>query len=145
MLTRSGSPSSRCAGWWIGGELLARMPKIARAVDQADSDARWLPALGPRLPVRIPVPLHLGEPGAGYPWRWTVVPWIAGSTPPRLGCDDVPLARDVAAFARALHGVDLAGGPVQPPGSRGSALRHAPMTASAGCCPCSPGMTTAST
>jgi aminoglycoside phosphotransferase (APT) family kinase protein len=109
----------------IGDELVARMPKIAWAVDQADSDARWLPVLAPRLPVRIPVPLHLGEPGAGYPWRWTVVPWIAGSTPPRLGCDDVPLAREVAAFARALHGVDPAGGPVKPPGSRGSALRHA--------------------
>ena len=33
---------------------------------------------GPRLPVRIPVPLHVGEPAHGYPWRWTVVPWIAG-------------------------------------------------------------------
>jgi aminoglycoside phosphotransferase (APT) family kinase protein len=109
----------------IGGELAARMPKIARAAGQAGSDARWLPVLASRLPVRIPVPLHLGEPGAGYPWRWTVVPWIAGSTPPGLGCDDVPLARDVAAFARALHGVDPAGGPVKPPGSRGSALRHA--------------------
>jgi aminoglycoside phosphotransferase (APT) family kinase protein len=60
----------------IGDELLARMPKIAWAVDQADSDARWLPVLAPHLPVRIPVPLYLGEPGAGYPWRWTVVPWI---------------------------------------------------------------------
>ncbi len=101
------------------------MPKIAWAVGQADSDARWLPVLAPRLPARVPVPVHLGEPGAGYPWRWSVVPWIAGSTPPRLGCDDVPLARDVAAFARALHGADPAGGPVRPPGSRGSALRHA--------------------
>ncbi|GLY26011.1 aminoglycoside phosphotransferase family protein [Micromonospora sp. NBRC 101691] len=108
----------------IGDELAARMPKIAGAVDQADSDARWLPLLASHLPVRIPVPLHVGEPGAGYPWRWTVVPWVAGSTPPRLGCDDVRLARDLAAFARALHRVDPAGGPSRPPGSRGSALRH---------------------
>jgi aminoglycoside phosphotransferase (APT) family kinase protein len=109
----------------IGDELVARMPKIAWAVDQAGSDARWLPLLAPHLPVRIPVPLHLGEPGAGYPWRWTVVPWITGSTPPRLGCDDVQLARDVAAFVRALHGVDPVGGPAKAPGSRGSALVHA--------------------
>jgi aminoglycoside phosphotransferase (APT) family kinase protein len=54
-----------------------------------------------------------------------VVPWFAGSTPPRLGCDDVTLAHDVAAFVRALHGIDPAGGPRTPPGSRGSALRHA--------------------
>ena len=101
------------------------MPKIAWAVDQADSDARWLPLLASHLPVRIPVPLHVGEPGAGYPWQWTVVPWVVGSTPPRLGCDDVVLARDLAAFVRALHGVDPAGGPFKPPGSRGSALLHA--------------------
>ncbi|OKI65594.1 aminoglycoside phosphotransferase family protein [Micromonospora sp. CB01531] len=109
----------------IGDELVARMPKIAGAVDQADSDARWLPWLASHLPVRIPVPLHVGEPGAGYPWRWTVVPWVVGNTPPRLGCGDVLLARDVAAFVRALHRVEPAGGPLKPPGTRGSALRHA--------------------
>jgi aminoglycoside phosphotransferase (APT) family kinase protein len=109
----------------IGNDLAARMPKISWAVNQADSDARWLPLLAPHLPVRIPVPLHVGEPGEGFPWRWTVVPWIAGSTPPRLGCDDVLLAHDLAAFVRALHGVDPAGGPVKKPGSRGSALLHA--------------------
>jgi aminoglycoside phosphotransferase (APT) family kinase protein len=109
----------------IGDALLARMPKIASAVGQADSDARWLPVLESHLPVRIPVPLHVGEPGAGYPWPWSVVPWYEGSTPPRLGCDDVMLARDVVAFVRALHRVDPAGGPGKPPGSRGSALIHA--------------------
>lgn len=109
----------------IGDTLAARMPKIASAVDQADSDARWLPLLAPRLPARVPVPLHRGAPGAGYPWPWTVVPWIAGSTPARLGCDDVELARQLAAFVVALHRVDPVGGPRKPPGSRGSALRHA--------------------
>ena len=108
----------------IGNEMVARMPKVAGAVGQTDSEARWLPLLASHLPARIPVPLHVGEPGAGYPWRWAVVQWVVGSTPPRLGCDDVPLARDVAAFVRALHGVDPAGGPVKLPGSRGSALRH---------------------
>ncbi len=109
----------------IGDELVARMPKIAWAVDQADSDARWLSLLAGHLPVRVPVPLHVGEPGAGYPWRWTVVPWVAGGTPPRLGSDDAGLARDVAGFARALHAVDPVGGPVKPAGARGSALIHA--------------------
>ncbi|MGC4804268.1 aminoglycoside phosphotransferase family protein [Micromonospora sp. DT233] len=108
----------------IGDDLVARLPKIGWAVDQADSDARWLPALAPHLPVRIPVPLHVGEPGAGYPWRWTVVPWIPGATPPRLGSDDVPLARELAAFVHALHRVDPTGGPVKRPGARGAALRH---------------------
>jgi aminoglycoside phosphotransferase (APT) family kinase protein len=34
----------------IGDALVARLPKIAWAVDQADSDARWLPMLAPALP-----------------------------------------------------------------------------------------------
>ena len=51
----------------IGDELVARMPKIAWAVDQADSDALWLPVLAPHLPVRIPVPLHVGRAGRGVP------------------------------------------------------------------------------
>ncbi|WP_250038193.1 aminoglycoside phosphotransferase family protein [Paractinoplanes maris] len=109
----------------IGDELVARMPKIGWAVDQAERDARWLPGLARRLPVRIPVPVFVGEPGAGFPWRWSVVPWIAGGTPQRLGCDDLGLARDLAAFAGALHGIDSSGGPVRPAGSRGTPLRHA--------------------
>ncbi|MFC8849896.1 MULTISPECIES: phosphotransferase [unclassified Micromonospora] len=107
----------------IGEELAARMPKIFWAVGRADSYARWLPLLVPHLPARIPVPLHVGEPGAGFPWRWTVVPWFAGHTPPRPGCDDVSLARDVAAFVRALHAVDPAGGPARPPGVTAEAHR----------------------
>jgi aminoglycoside phosphotransferase (APT) family kinase protein len=109
----------------IGDRLVARMPKISWAVDQAGTDARWLPMLAPHLPAEVPVPLHVGQPGAGYPWPWTVVPWFDGGTPPPLGCDDVPLADDVAAFARALHAVDTTGGPVRPAGSRGAALVHA--------------------
>jgi aminoglycoside phosphotransferase (APT) family kinase protein len=108
----------------IGDGLVARMPKVAYAVEQAESDARWLPLLAPHLPVQIPVPLHLGQPGAGFPWAWTVTPWVDGVTPPRLGCDDVPLARDVAAFARALHRIDPSGGPLTSPGSRGASLAH---------------------
>jgi hypothetical protein len=87
-----------------------------------------------RLACRCGFPFRciLGGPGAGYPWRWAVVPWMAGSTPPRLGCGDVPLARDMAAFARALHGVDPAGGPVRPPTHEGApAFRRAKTAATA--------------
>jgi aminoglycoside phosphotransferase (APT) family kinase protein len=108
----------------IGDDLVARMPKIAAAVDQTDSDTRWLPVVAPHLPVPVPAPCHVGEPGAGFPWRWSVAPWITGDTPPRLGSDDVSLALEVAAFARALHSVDADGGPRKPPGTRGSALAH---------------------
>jgi aminoglycoside phosphotransferase (APT) family kinase protein len=108
----------------VGDELVARMPKIASVVDQVESDARWLPVVAPNLPVAVPAPVHVGEPGAGFPWRWSLVPWIRGETPPRLGCDDVVLAADLATFARALHSVATDGGPRKSPGTRGSALVH---------------------
>lgn len=108
----------------LGHELVVRMPKVEWAQGQAESDARWLPRLAPHLPAAVPVPMHLGHPSAGYPWAWSVVPWVEGSTPARLGVDDVPLARDLAAFALALGDVDATGGPTKPPGSRGTPLTH---------------------
>ena len=65
----------------LGDGLVARLPIIDWAVDQAESDHRWLPVLAPHLPLPIPVPVALGRPGEGYPWPWLVVPWIAGETP----------------------------------------------------------------
>ena len=38
----------------IGDQLVARMPKIASAVDQVESDARWLPSWRPTCPCRFP-------------------------------------------------------------------------------------------
>ncbi|XGX79206.1 hypothetical protein LQK93_02005 [Terrabacter sp. BE26] len=108
----------------LGAELVVRMPKVEWAADQAVSDARWLPRLAPELPAAVPVPAHVGEPSDDYPWHWSVVPWVNGTTPPRLGSDDVPLARDLAAFTVALRAIESDGGPTKPPGSRGTPLRH---------------------
>jgi aminoglycoside phosphotransferase (APT) family kinase protein len=116
----------------LGDELVVRMPKIHWAQDQAESDARWLPRLSPHLPAAVPVPVHVGRPSSGYPWVWSVVPWVIGSTPPRLGVDDVRLAQDLAAFALTLHALDATGGPTKPPGSRGTPLVHADAGARAG-------------
>src|SRR5690606_21675747 len=53
----------------------------------------------PRLPVAIPVPVAVGVPDKGFPWRWSVVPWFAG----RRALDLEPHQRD--AFAVELAGV----------------------------------------
>ena len=108
----------------LGDELVVRLPKIDWAQDQAESDACWLPRLAPHLPAAVPVPVHLGRASDDYPWAWSVVPWVDGATPPRLGSDDVPLARDLAAFALQLREIDATGGPTKPPGSRGTPLVH---------------------
>jgi aminoglycoside phosphotransferase (APT) family kinase protein len=105
----------------LGDELVARLPIIGWAVDQARSDERWLPVLAPHLPVALPVPLAVGEPGQGYPFPWAVVPWIPGTTP-GADTDRVALARDLAGFVRSLHAIDASDGPPKTGTSRGTPL-----------------------
>ncbi|MER6509480.1 aminoglycoside phosphotransferase family protein [Nonomuraea sp. NPDC001636] len=62
----------------LGDELSVRLPRHADAVGQADKEHEWLPRLAPRLPLAVPVPVEVGEPGFGYPWRWAVSRWLAG-------------------------------------------------------------------
>ncbi|MGV1986853.1 aminoglycoside phosphotransferase family protein [Agrobacterium sp. 22-221-1] len=97
----------------LGDDMLIRMPSAARYVAQVEKEHRWLPALAPLLPFPIPAPLALGQPGQGYPFRWSVYRWLEGE-PLARDLDRVDLstiAIDVAAFLRALHGVDASDGP----------------------------------
>ncbi|PUB27180.1 aminoglycoside phosphotransferase (APT) family kinase protein [Promicromonospora sp. AC04] len=105
----------------LGDELLVRMPKIAWAQDQATNDARWLPLLAPHLPLRLPVPEAVGEPGAGFPFRWSVTPWLDGASP-AVGELGPGAARQLGEFVVALRAVSTAGGPVKDGTSRGVPL-----------------------
>ena len=108
----------------VGQDLVARLPIVDWAVDQVDSDQRWLPVLAPHLTLRVPVPVAVGQPGEGYPWPWLVVPWIAGETPDRDNLDPGPAAVSLARFVASLHGIHLAGGPVKSGTSRGVPLAN---------------------
>ncbi|WP_454858804.1 phosphotransferase [Promicromonospora soli] len=105
----------------LGDELLVRMPKIAWAQGQAVSDARWLPLLAPHLPLRLPVPEAVGEPGEGFPFRWSVTPWLDGA-PPAAGELGTGGARQLGEFVAALRTVSTAGGPLVTGTSRGVPL-----------------------
>ena len=108
----------------VGQDLVARLPIVDWAVDQVDSDQRWLPVLAPHLTLRVPVPVAVGQPGEGYPWPWLVVPWIAGETPDRDNLDPGPAAVSLARFVASLHGIHPAGGPVKSGTSRGVPLAN---------------------
>ncbi|MCW2815567.1 MAG: hypothetical protein JWN84_3022 [Nocardioides sp.] len=107
----------------LGDDLVARMPRAPWAVDQAASDARWLPVLAPHLPVAVPAPVATGEPGDGYPWPWSIAPWLPGRTPTAYDEGLVGLGADLGAFVRALHAVDATDGPLKPTGTRGAPVR----------------------
>ena len=95
----------------LGDDMVVRMPIRPHTERQAIREARWLPFLAPQVPLQLPVPLALGEPGEGFPYRWSVVSWIDGE---RATPDNVDLrqaAIDLAAFVRALQQCDPTDGP----------------------------------
>src|SRR5581483_1934718 len=87
----------------LGDRWAVRVPRRAVAADLIAHEQAWLPRLAARLTLPIPVPYRAGAPGRGYPWRWSVVPWIDG-----VAADQCPplasQAEPFAAFLRSLHG-----------------------------------------
>lgn len=98
--------------WRLGDELVVRLPRIRWAAGQVDRETRWLPRLGPYLPVAVPDPVAIGEPGDGYPFRWAVHRWIPGegAALDRIA-DAVGFALDLADVVRNLRSVPTDGAP----------------------------------
>lgn len=88
----------------LGEDLLVRMPRRGLGASLVAREQRWLPALAPALPLAVPAPVRTGEPGPGYPWSWSIVPFapgrIAAVDPP---ADPVAAARTLGSFLKALH------------------------------------------
>jgi aminoglycoside phosphotransferase (APT) family kinase protein len=113
------------AGWdnvmvRLGDAFCVRLPRRAAAAALIEREQAWLPALAEKLPIHIPVPLWAGEPGCGYPWRWSIVPWLAGEAADQCPPLDAEAQR-LAAFLKALHVPAPEGAPSNP--FRGVALR----------------------
>ncbi len=64
----------------LGDDMVVRLPRIRWAAEQVAKEHRWLPRLGPLLPLAIPTPLAKGVPAEGYPWDWSVYRWLEGRT-----------------------------------------------------------------
>lgn len=125
-------PLSRIAAGWdseiwrLGDGLAVRLPRRALAAPLVSNEHRSLPVVGPAIEatgVRVPIPIVRGAPGAGYPWAWSVVPWISGSH----GIDVQRGARagwaeSLAAALGALHTPAPSDHPVNP-------LRGVPLAA----------------
>jgi aminoglycoside phosphotransferase (APT) family kinase protein len=88
----------------LGDALMVRLPRRAASAALVAHEQRWLPELADRLPLPVPVPLHFGRPGCGYPWSWSIARWLEGSsaltTPPG---DAARTAKTLHDFLAALH------------------------------------------
>jgi aminoglycoside phosphotransferase (APT) family kinase protein len=98
--------------WRLGGDLVVRLPRVHWATGQINREATWLPLLAPHLPVAVPEPVAIGEPGLGYPYRWAVHRWIPGegAALDRIA-DPATFALDLAEVVRRLQAVPTEGAP----------------------------------
>lgn len=107
---RSGSSN---ALFRLGDELLVRLPRQPGESATISKEARWLPEVGPHLPVAVPEIVLVGEPGLGYPERWSIVRWLPGELPPIVNSTTPPdpnrghLAQDLADLIAALRRVEV--------------------------------------
>ena len=97
----------------LGDEFTVRLPRRELGARLIEQEQRWLPRIASGLPIPIPAPLRIGLPGAGYPWRWSVLPWFDGAC-----ADEQPPysteAPRFARFLRALHQPAPADAPENP-------------------------------
>ena len=97
------------AGWdneihRVGTSHAVRLPRRERAAVLIENEQRWLPELAEKLPLPIPSPTHAGTPAFGFPWHWSLVPWLPGvalAHAPAL--DHTLLIEQLSEFLNALH------------------------------------------
>ncbi len=95
------------AGWdntmfRLGEQYCVRLPRREAAAALIENEQIWTPRLASRLSLPIPSPCRFGKPALGYPWKWSVLPWLPG-TPADLAEPAATEAVALAEFLRSLH------------------------------------------
>jgi aminoglycoside phosphotransferase (APT) family kinase protein len=96
--------------WLVDDRWVFRFPRREMVIPGLMNEIAYLPQLGPRLPLPIPIPRYLGQPSAEYRWPFYGAPFLAGRELAGAELDDearVALARPLAEFLRTLHGTEL--------------------------------------
>ncbi len=108
-LRRLAASGSSNALFRLGDELLVRLPRQPGGSATITKEARWLPLVGPRVPVAVPEVVVVGEPGFGYPEQWSVVRWLEGATPTAAasGVAGAALAADLVAVLTRLQSIEV--------------------------------------
>lgn len=97
----------------LGETQAVRLPRRALGARLGETEWEWLPRIGRHLTFPAPIPTRLGEPGSGFPWRWSVVPWLEGDL-----AFDSPLteagARDLGQAIAQIQLTSTTDAPVNP-------------------------------
>lgn len=97
----------------LGDELLVRLPRRASASALMQNELRWLATIAPSCSLPVPVPRRRGEPAEGYPYAWSIVPYLPGRSVGDAMLD-AEGARVLGAFVRGLHVPSPDGAPRNP-------------------------------
>ncbi|WP_084039095.1 phosphotransferase [Demequina sp. NBRC 110053] len=97
----------------LGATHAVRLPRREMGAQISAVELDWLPQMRRDWTFPAPVPVRIGQPGCGYPWRWSVVPWLQG-----VRAFDEPLsdagARDLGAALAQVHRRPPANAPLNP-------------------------------
>jgi aminoglycoside phosphotransferase (APT) family kinase protein len=92
--------------WLVDRRWLFRFPRREQALDGVRRELAVLPRLAPLLPLAVPQPRFVGEPGPDFPWPFFGGPVVRGRELADAGLDEdgrSALARPLGRFLRALH------------------------------------------
>ena len=105
----------------LGDHLTLRLPRRIEAAHLIGHEQRWLPGLVAGLPapadggLATSAPVRAGRPGCGYPWRWSVGPWLPGDIVARSVLDDLfDAAARMGRFLALFHRTAPSDAPANP-------------------------------
>lgn len=111
----------------LGEDLVLRVPRTPAAAESLVAEVGHLVAVAPHVPVPVPEVVHVGEPTAGFPYRWAVLRWLGGHDAwgARAQVEDPrgdAFAADLAALVLALRAAPPLPVPRRTAGQRGGPL-----------------------
>jgi aminoglycoside phosphotransferase (APT) family kinase protein len=117
----AGRPVEFLANGWdnamfrLGDDLVVRLPRRQAAAQILLNEQRWLPVLAKTIQLPIPAPERTGRPAYGYPFSWSVVPYLPGEPAADAGPLDLAGTADsVGRFLGALHAPAPTDAPANP-------------------------------
>ncbi|WP_134323383.1 aminoglycoside phosphotransferase family protein [Cumulibacter soli] len=90
--------------WRLGSDLAVRLPRRYAAAQLIEHEIAWLAQIATTIAIAAPVPIFAGTSTTDYPYRWTIVPWLAGTSADHLAAKERDqYAGQLAQTLRRLH------------------------------------------
>lgn len=97
----------------LGSDYLVRIPRRKLGAELITHETEWTQKLKDKLPIPIPAPVKIGNPGNSYPWKWNILPWFEGATARNTALPEFELFKLVN-FLKVLHAINPKDAPKNP-------------------------------